>query len=242
MKRYIGSFVLLISVVAVVWAENPFPKPGLFIVDGDQIRAYKEPKNVPKKLIPLLPPSIKQQSPREEELIPLIEEPFYQALPAVPSEGRAMQRHAAEPETAGGLVSIIVPQRISSGHCRAGDVLKLKLGKPIMDRTGRIFIQNDAQILATVKASRGGGLFSRRGMINISLDSAVGKFGEKIPLSGAITRYGGGNRNLTLAGAVLVAWPLSFLQGSNAVIGSGTSLTADVRFFEPPCAILEAEE
>ena len=62
MKRHIGLFVLLISVVAVVWAENPIPKPGLYIVDGDQIRAYKEPQNVPQKLVPLLPPSIRQQN------------------------------------------------------------------------------------------------------------------------------------------------------------------------------------
>ncbi len=128
------------------------------------------------------------------------------------------------PETS---LKLVLCERLKSGYVKPKERVHFRVDEDLLDPAGNVLIRKGTPAFGTVLNSRKAGILGRRGALDVSVDFTTAVDGQKIPLRASkATHRGGGDRGLTAAGAIFVAWPLAFCKGSNVTIDAGTSFFA----------------
>ncbi|SFP72327.1 hypothetical protein [Sphingomonas rubra] len=115
---------------------------------------------------------------------------------------------------------------------RAGDRFYLEVAEPLIYR-GQVVVPVGSVAVGEVMRAERNGHFGKRGKLDIRLLHVQTPSGP-IRLTGRSSREGVGQGALSIAGGILVAWPMFFIHGTSGRVPADTSVTAyladDLRF------------
>lgn len=109
-----------------------------------------------------------------------------------------------------------------------GDVLRAHVWRDVRV-DGEIVIKAGTPVFVQVSNVKKAKMAGRKGAIELEALNVVAVDGNDVSLTGGYDRSGRGRMGLSIALAAVVAWPLIFLKGKNAVLEEGTIFDAMVR-------------
>jgi hypothetical protein len=121
---------------------------------------------------------------------------------------------------AGTIIYVELSEEVSSKHAHRGEIYKARVWKDIAV-DGHTVIEKGS--LATMKVSfvKKAKMLGKKGKIKLKAISTVAVDGKEITLTGGYHEKGKSKAALVTTLALLVAWPLLFLRGKNAVLQEG---------------------
>lgn len=109
-----------------------------------------------------------------------------------------------------------------------GDVVRARVWRDVVV-DGRVLIKAGSPLVARVSHVKPAKIAGRKGEVFIDALSATSVDGNEVLLDGGYDKSGKGNKALAWSLFALVAWPLIFIKGKQAVLDPGTVFDASVQ-------------
>ena len=109
----------------------------------------------------------------------------------------------------------------------AGDIVRAHAWRDVVV-DGRVFVEAGAPMLVRVSEVRNAKLAGIKGKLELEAMTVVAVDGSEVELFGGYDKSGHGRKALSITLAAVVAWPLIFIRGKNAVLDAGTVFDANV--------------
>lgn len=109
-----------------------------------------------------------------------------------------------------------------------GDFVRAHVWKHVLV-DGQIVIRAGTPIMVRVSKLKKNRVFGVKGKLELEAVSVASDEGNEILLDGGYDKSGKGRKGWAIASFLIVAWPLMFIQGKNAVLDSGTIFDCTVQ-------------
>lgn len=133
-------------------------------------------------------------------------------------------------EPAGVPVELMVMTEVSTARARAGDLVKLRVHRPV-EQDGVTLVPEGAAAFGEVLRVRPGGMAMKKGALAIRLTRVVVN-GRDMPLDGILDTKGRGGKGDGVAKVILAPFYAPFAPGNSARFKAGEIITG--RLIAPP--------
>lgn len=123
-------------------------------------------------------------------------------------------------------VKLITVGKYKSGDAKKGERVNLRVDDDVLDSEGKVLIRKGTPAYGTVTASRGSGIFGKRGLLDISIDYTNAVDGQKVALRATKSRSGKSASGSVIAATVLLAPIALFAKGGNVTLKEGSEIVA----------------
>lgn len=127
----------------------------------------------------------------------------------------------------GSLIQLYFKESISSKDIQAGQSFRLAVKNSILTKGGKVIINANTPVNATITDVKAAGGAGQRGKLNFNISTVTAVNGDRIPVYYNMNAKGKDKGTGTIVVGALLFWPALFFKGGQAKFDAGTLINVE---------------